>query len=116
MSVVDTHDIVRYRGDTRAYAIFVRDAKTLEAIDITGYSFKLTVSMEENPEDDTNQEFGLTGTITEAVAGKVQFAPTANQADQVPGTYYYDIELTDGDGGILTVAKGRWIVNQDISK
>ncbi len=107
--------ITRKRGDTYAETITVTDT-TGAVIDITGYTFKLTVDPEKAPVSAANNLFSITGTILSAVAGTVEFAPSAPQADQTPGTYYYDIEMVDGAGRIRTIALDKYIVTQDISK
>ena len=107
--------ITRKRGDTYAETITVTDT-TGAVIDITGYTFKLTVDPEKAPASAANNLFSITGTILSAVAGTVEFAPSALQADQTPGTYYFDIQLIDGAGRIRTIALDKYIVVQDISK
>lgn len=106
--------ITRYRGDTAPDQFTVTQDGA--AVNITGYSFKLTVNSDEDPTDATNQKFSLTGTVTSGVDGYVEFAPTALEADQAPGVYYYDVQMTDGSGNIRTVAKGRYRFKQDITK
>lgn len=112
--------IIRYRGDTAAdrFTITRRLTPTADptAVDITGCTFILTVNSDENPTDDTDQLFALTGAITGAVAGEVEFAPDATEADQPPGNYYYDVQMIDANGAILTVDKGRYRFKQDITK
>jgi hypothetical protein len=108
--------ITRFRGDTSAIPFVVRNARTGAVKNIAGASFRLTVNTEENPEDDSNELFALTGVITDEDFGRLQFAPTLEQADQAPGEYWYDIEMTEAGGGIETLAKAPWIVRQDISK
>jgi hypothetical protein len=107
--------ITRKRGDTYGETITVTDS-TGTAIDITGYSFVLTVDPEKAPATAANNMFSITGTILSAVSGTVEFAPSALQADQTPGTYYYDVQLVDGAGRIRTIALDKWVVTQDISK
>ncbi len=107
--------ITRKRGDTYAETITITDT-TGAVIDITGYTFKLTVDPEKAPASAANNLFSITGTILSAVAGTVEFAPSALQADQTPGTYYFDIQLIDGAGRIRTIALDKYIVVQDISK
>lgn len=107
--------ITRKRGDTYAESIAVTDTAGV-SINITDYTFKLTVDPEKAPLTADNNLFSITGTILSPTAGTVEFAPSAPQADQVPGTYYYDIQLTDGTGRIRTIALDKWIVTQDISK
>ncbi len=107
--------ITRKRGDTYAETITVTDTAGV-AINITDYTFKLTVDPEKAPLTAANNLFSITGTILNAVAGTVEFAPSALQADQAPGTYYFDIQMVDGAGRIRTIALDKYIVVQDISK
>ncbi len=107
--------ITRKRGDTYAETITVTDTAGT-AINITGYTFKLTVDPEKAPLTAANNLFSITGTILSPTAGTVEFAPSALQADQAPGTYYFDIQLIDGAGRIRTIALDKWIIQQDISK
>ncbi len=107
--------ITRKRGDTYAETITVTDTAGT-AINITGYTFKLTVDPEKAPATAANNLFSITGTILSPTAGTVEFAPSALQADQAPGTYYFDIEMIDGAGRIRTIALNKYVVTQDISK
>lgn len=102
-------NITRYRGDTAP------DLFSLP-IDITNYTFRMTVDTLQNPPDDTTALFEVVGTITDAAAGEFEFEPTAMQTDLPIGTYYYDVEYTDAAGRIKTVAKGKYKIIQDISK
>ena len=107
----------RFRGDTKAHLFTIKTAKG-NAIDITGFTFRLTVNTDENPTvaQPGTVLFTLTGTITDATRGQVEFAPTAMEADQTPATYYYDVEMTDVASRIDTIAKGEYLFKQDISK
>jgi len=107
--------ITRRRGDTYADLITVTDS-TGAPINITGYTFQLTVDPEKAPATAANNLFSITGTILDAIAGTVEFAPSALQADQTPGTYFYDIQMVDGLGRIRTIALDKWVVTQDITK
>jgi hypothetical protein len=108
--------ITRKRGDTYAETIIVVTAGTTTPIDVTGCTFLLTVDPAKAPADNTNNLFDIVGTILDAPAGEVEFAPSALDADQLPGTYYYDIQMTDGAGRVRTVALDKWVVTQDITK
>ena len=107
--------ITRKRGDSYAETITVTDS-TGAPINITGYTFQLTVDPEKAPATAANNLFNITGTILDAIAGTVEFAPSALQADQTPGTYFYDIQMVDGLGRIRTIALDKWVVTQDITK
>ena len=99
-------DLERRRGDTYADEFQILSENTGAVIDITGYTFLLTVDPEKKPSDATNNLFELTGTITDAATGLVEFAPNATQTDEV-GTYFYDAQLTDTAGRIRTFNSGK---------
>ena len=108
-------DICWGRGDSDAKGFIVQDSAGV-AIDITGFTFRLTVNTEKDPEVGVGTElFTVTGVITDAANGKVAFAPTTTDTDQEPGKYFYDIEQTAA-GLISTIIKGRAEILQDISK
>lgn len=107
--------ICRTRGDTRPFTFVVRDS-TQTAIDITGFTFRLTVDPSPAPTDATANLFTLTGTVTDGPNGRVQFALTVGQADQTPNIYFYDVEMVDLSGAITTIVKSTYQVDQDISK
>lgn len=107
--------ITRRRGDTYADLVTVTDSAGAP-IDITGYSFTMTLDPEKSPATADNNLYQLTGTIIDAPAGKVEFAPTALQADQAPGDYYYDIQMIDGLGRVRTIALDKYKYTQDITK
>lgn len=109
-----TITIVRARGDTFPFTFTVQDSDGV-AVNITGYSFTLTVDPGQNPTDATDNVFALTGSVTDAAAGVVQFEPNATQADNLGG-FYADLEQTDGAGKLRTIGKGTWTFVQDISK
>lgn len=108
-------DICISRGDTVPWTFTIKDSAGT-AVDITGFSFLLTVDPSSEPANDTNNLFQLTGTITNAAGGVVQFMMSAVQADQTPGEYFYDLQQTDGGGAIRTLAKGTFEFKQDVTK
>jgi len=106
-----------YRGDSYPISITISDSETGLAIDITGYSFKLTVNSDQNPTSITNQKFTVVGILdSDPTTGKVSFTPTSLNTDISPATYYYDIEMTDASNNIKTIAKSTFIILQDITK
>ena len=110
-----TIELCRRRGDSFADKFIIKDAAGVP-INITGYSFLLTVDISPAPIDSANNLFQLVGTITDAVNGAVEFAPTPAQADQTPSTYFHDIQQTDAGSLIRTIAVGNYIITQDVTK
>jgi hypothetical protein len=107
--------ITRKRGDTYADEIIVKSAKTKLPVDITGYSFVMTLDPGKAPVDATTNVYSIAGVILDAVAGRVEFAPTLAQADQLGG-FYYDVQMTDGAGRKRTIALDKYTYTQDITK
>lgn len=108
--------IIRYRGDT-APDKFVLVDENNEPVDITsGYSFVMTVNRCENPVDDEDQIYQLDGFVTNGPAGEYEFRPSADDTDQEPATYWYDIEVTDPTNYVKTVEKEPIQFVQDITK
>jgi len=113
--------IARKRGDTAPDKIFVLDPETSPVVplDVTGFGFKMTVNTEEDPDPGPpigTELVSIVGTITDGPAGEVEFPWSPGDADQVPEEYFYDIEQTDTAGKILTIAKERYIFQQDVTK
>ena len=110
-----TTEITRYRGDTVADEFTVKTSAGV-AVDITGASFIMTIDTLRAPPDNTTKVATLTGVITGASSGQVQFPFTAPDADQTPGKYYFDIQMTDAGGKIQTLDVGTYLFKQDITK
>ncbi len=116
-------EICRFRGDTQPLKFQVTQSGSPSTIDITGYSFLFTVNSERNPDIDVSpevgtQQFQITGTITTAVEGRFEFRYEAspNPSELIPGTYYYDIQMTESGGNVRTIGKGKYVIKQDITK
>lgn len=99
--------IKRKRGDTYPIELTLGQ-------DVTGGTFLLTVDPKQAPEDDSGNLFQLTGVVTDAAKGVVEFAVTPGDADHV-GPYHYDVQMTRG-GIVYTVASGALRFTQDITK
>ena len=107
--------ITRRRGDTYGDEITVTNSLGA-VVNITGYTFVMTLDTSIAPANAGTNVYSITGTILDAPNGRVEFAPTALQADQTPGTFYYDIQMTDGAGRKRTIALDKYVYKQDISK
>ena len=88
-----TLSLSRTRGDTYPIRMTMTNPDGTP-MDLTNKQVILTANTEEDPIDTTNQVFQIVGTITDAEAGTVEFAPTLEQADNV-GLFYFDVEVSD---------------------
>lgn len=109
--------LTRKRGDTAPDTITATDAAGA-AMDNTGFSYRLTINTDRAPDPAA----GI-GTELVSIAGQPQgasggviFPWTAMDADQAPGTYWYDIEQVDASGAIKTIAKNTYKFFMDVSK
>jgi hypothetical protein len=112
--------IERKRGDTAPDVILVKDPDnpTL-ALNVTGFAYTLTVNTDRRPT--TVPPFGtellqIAGTLADPVNGRVEFAWSALNADQVPGRYWYDIQQIDAGARKKTIAKNEYVFYQDVTK
>lgn len=106
------------RGDTDPIP-FRLELENGTAINITGYTFRLSVDTVENPTDPNRptatQVFAVDAVIVDAPAGRFEFPITILESNQTPGDYFYDVERFDGSN-IRTIVKGRFVIGQDITK
>jgi hypothetical protein len=109
-------NITRRRGDTYADVITVTDLNTGLPVNILGYLFNMTLDPSDAPTSTVNNLYSLQGTILDAAAGSVSFAPSSVQADQIPATYFFDIQMVDASGLKRTIASGKYLYMQDICK
>ncbi len=107
-------DIRRFRGDTFPIVFLVTSNGV--PVDITNWTFTLTIDPSDAPADAGSNVLQLTGTITDAAGGEVTFTMTALEADIVPGAYNYDVEGIDGAGVIRTFGVAGFVIDQDITK
>lgn len=114
-AIPDVIDLCRTRGDSFADQFTVTTTAGA-VVDISGASFLLTVDPEPDPTTSAANEFQLTGVITDATNGVFTMTPTSGQTDITPDTYFYDLQMTDSGGNIRTIAKGEYVIAQDITK
>lgn len=107
--------ITRKRGDTYADEFLVKSKATGLPINITGYTFVMTLDSNSAPTSSASNLYQLTGTILDAAAGRVEFAPSALQADRL-GSFFYDVQMIDGATRKRTIEHDAYIYTQDISK
>ena len=103
------------RGDTYADEFIIKSKTTGLPINITGYTFLMTLDPEKYPATNANNLYQLAGTILDATGGRVEFAPSALQADRT-GSFFYDVQMIDGAGRKRTVEHDSYTYTQDITK
>ena len=106
-------DITRTRGDTYRIRRTVKSGGVV--VDITDWTFKLTISAVANPPDATDQVAQIAGVIDDAPNGVVDFTPVADDVNWV-GRNFYDIEAVDAASAIITLDDGQFILLQDKTK
>ena len=110
-------DLCVSRGDSPVMRFSVTKRSDGSVIDISsGYSFVMTVDSSPSPENADNNAFQVTGTIYDGPNGIVQMQPSTAQTDISPGVWFYDIEMTTPVPSVRTIFKGKFTVQQDISK
>ena len=110
-------NIIRTRGDTFPVRFTLVDAAGV-AVDITGFTgFLLTVDPSSEPTGPGNNLFQSIGAIVGApTAGVFEYPISLVDSDQTPEVYFYDAQFTDAGGSIRTISRGKWTVEQDVTK
>lgn len=112
----DTAAITLFRGDSYPIVFTLKDKATGLPIDLTAATLVMTVDTLKEPPDDTTSVFELAGELdADPATGKVSFTPLTTDTATV-GSYYYDVQLTDGDNNIRTVVKSTLTITMDITK
>lgn len=110
-------EIEYFRGDSYPKNLTIKSKETKQIIDLTGYSFIFTVDSLKDPKDATTKKFSVAGVIDpDPVTGKVSFTPTKVNTNMIAAGYFYDIQMTDNQGHVRTIAKEKFKITQDISK
>lgn len=81
-------------------------------LDLTGASIRMQLRI--NTQATAVKEFSTTNgsmTITDALNGKFTFNQQIIDVDA--NSYYYDMQITLGDGRVYTFLKGSWNIVQD---
>lgn len=107
--------ISRIRGDTYADQFKISLTSTGAPANLSGCTFKMTLSTSLAPDSTVAPVYTIVGQVTDPVNGIVEFAPTADQANQV-GNFFYDIEMHDVFGKIRTILMDNYTYTQDITK
>lgn len=119
------HDFIVIRGDTFSTSFTAYD-KEGQPYDFTGHTFRMQVRT--NRRDDAkvvvdipNENFHITADQEGIAAGKDNMFEIKHPAEDMlipPGTYVYDIEMTDAAGNRQTIVEEEnfFKVNPDVTK
>lgn len=102
-----------FREDSCDITFWLKDKKTKEYLDLTGYVFTMALSSVEDPDDPDVApiQFTITGVLGDQLTekGKVSFAPTSSDTAIPEGEYYYDVSYI-ANGKKKTIIKNKiWI-------
>lgn len=103
-----TINFVRRRFNTYADELTLKSAATGAVIPITDCTFVMYVYAQETPDAYTDAVYSVVGTVLDGPAGRVEFAPTLEQATQPDGTLYHEVVMTDAALRTRTVAVGEY--------
>lgn len=104
------------RGDSRNIRVaFQQNDGT--AYNITGGKVFFTVSRVGAPVNDSAAVISkLVTTHTDATAGETTISLTPSDTNITPGVYWYDVQLVDTLGNVLSKGKQRFVVISDITR
>jgi len=108
-----TEPILVARGDSPVMPITVKSDGVV--LDVTGYTFTLTVNSSDDPADDTGALFQINGAVVDGPNGRVDFQPSIGDLTQTPDVYNYDIQMVGG-GSTRTILKGQFTIDPDITR
>lgn len=116
----DDFEICWGRGDNDPKGFTIKDSDGA-AIDVTSFSFKMTVNTAKDPDPVGPpvvgvEQFTIVGVIVSGPDGQISFSPLTTDTEIPATVYFYDIEQTDAASKIKTLVKGKLKIIQDISK
>ena len=108
------------RGDSHRIKVSFKEADGT-AYDITDGKVFFTVTKETSPDNDDNAVIALSDsdpqiTITNATEGLAEVQLTPDDTEQNPGDYYYDAQLVDAIGNVVSRDREVLKINPDITR
>ena len=104
------------RGDSRDIGVTFKD-KDGDAINLTNGTVFFTVSKIQNPQNDDDAV--ITKDVTshdEPETGRTVIELTPEDTDINPGSFWYDVQLVDVEGNVLSREKNRLEIISDITR
>lgn len=98
-----------YRGDDRELTITASEDLSGSTVQFTArrHLSDTTAVISKSTEDASIVVSGTTATVTIAAA---------DTTDELPGALHWDVQVTDGEGKIHTVATGRLAIVEDVTR
>lgn len=116
-SVAVEVEIICKHGDTFSRKIrFWQDAAATVPLDVSASTFKMNVIVKANKAP-TVIAFDMGSGITFDAINIISLDKTAEEIEELqPGRYNYDLEQTKMDGSVLTILKGFFTVEPDVTR
>jgi hypothetical protein len=114
MPAVDT-SISIYKKDYKTLNVTVKDSSG-NAIDITGFTFWLTVKVRETDADADAVIQKKVTSLSNPTQGIMQFSLDTDDTDIDVADYQYDIQMKSSAGAITTLVRGTFIILQEITQ
>jgi len=106
--------ITIFRGDSENIVTTVKDSAGV-GIDITGFTFWLTIKTLESDADAVAVIQKEVTTHTTPTSGITTFVLSNTDTDIEATDYQYDIQMKNTTGEITTLVRGTFVVKQDIT-
>lgn len=104
------------RGDSRDIIVHFKDADG-DDLDLAGGTVFFTVNASENPSSDSGAVISKNVTDhTDEAGGISTISLSAADTTVTPGDYYYDVQLKDSSGGVMSSSVGMLTVAPDITR
>ena len=104
------------RGDSRDIGVTFKD-KDGTPINLTGGAVFFTVSRNQNPQnDDDALILKNVSSHADPESGRTVIKLTPEDTDIKPGSFWYDVQLVDVEGNVLSKEKAQITVVSDITR
>ena len=108
------------RGDSHKIKVSFKEADE-SPYDITGGKVFFTVNKNNNPQNDESADIKLDDsdsqiTVTDAPAGLAEINLTPSDTELTPGEYYYDAQLVDAIGNVVSRDRDILKITPDITR
>jgi hypothetical protein len=106
------------RGDSRNINVTFMQSDGVTPIDITGGEVWLTLNSSTDPSDDTSAALQKTVTsFSDPTNGSatISLAPS-DTSGLAAGTYFYDVQLRDASGNILSSKQDKFVLSADVTR